>query len=314
MKGLYVKVGPSTLKPEKPEVMEEVKVAGSPAQLRRLGAELRRLRESAGRTQGDVGTNIGRTHASVVNWERGKTRISKSDLVCLLAELRAPDELRKGLERLREDAGRGDNHWATYGLPGWMRPLVSFEEDATQVDTFEPVLIPGLLQTVEYAQAIHVTGRHRVAPGYAEKWVAARMQRQKRLSGPKPIRLHVVIAEAVLRLEVGGHAVFGRQLEHLLAATGSKTTHLRVLTAAESGYGGVASNFTVLHFPEPSEDPPLGYFDGPLGGQMVSDAGDVATMVRMFDDVRRLALSEERSVGLVAEALERHRHKGRERT
>src|SRR5205085_1117305 len=75
-------------------------MAGSSAPLRRLGAELRRLREAASRTQTDVGTAIGRTHTTLVNWERGKTKISKSDLVCLLAELRAPAEVRKGLEQL----------------------------------------------------------------------------------------------------------------------------------------------------------------------------------------------------------------------
>lgn len=285
-------------------------MAGSSAQLRRLGAELRRLREAAGRTQADVGSAIGRTHTTLVNWERGKTKISKSDLVCLLAELRAPAELRKGLEQLRDDSSRGPSQWVTYGLPDWLRPLVSFEEDAVAIDTFEPVLVPGLLQTEEYARAIHTTGRHQTAPEYVERWVAARMQRQRRLHGPDSVKLHAVISEAVLRLEVGGATVFTRQLEALLDATSADNITVRVLEAANGGYGGVASNYTLLRFAQPSIDPPLGYFDGPLGGYMVGDEGDVATMLSMFDDVSRLALSEADSVELLAATLKQQRKKG----
>jgi len=120
-------------------------MAGASAPLRRLGAELRRLRETAGRTQTDVGAAIGRSHATLVNWERGKTKISKSDLVCLLAELRAPLEVRKALEQLREEAGGGAGQWVVYGLPDWLRPFVSFEEDAVTETSFQPVIIDGLL-------------------------------------------------------------------------------------------------------------------------------------------------------------------------
>ncbi|MEU5639975.1 helix-turn-helix domain-containing protein [Streptomyces milbemycinicus] len=285
-------------------------MAGTSAQLRRLGAELRRLREATGRTQGDVGAALGRTHATLVNWERGKSKPSKSDLVCLLAELRAPAELRKGLEQLREDATRGPSQWATYGLPGWLRPLVSFEEDAVRIETFEPVLVPGLLQTEEYARAIHAGGRRKVAPEHVEKWVAARMQRQQRLSGVAPVVLHAVISEAVLRLEVGGRAVFVRQLESLLDAVAADNITVQVVAEAEDGYSDVASNFTVLHFDEPENDPPLGYFDGPLGGNMISDEGDVARLARMFDDVRQLALSEADSSEALTAALKELRKKG----
>lgn len=285
-------------------------MAGSSAPLRRLGAELRRLREVAGRTQSDVGTAIGRTHATLVNWERGKTKISKSDLVCLLAELRAPTEVRKGLEQLREESGQGAGQWAIYGLPDWLRPLVSFEEDAIAVTSFEPVIVPGLLQTEDYARAIHTAGRHKVAPQYVEKRVAARMQRQRPLTGPSPLNLHAVISEAAIRLEVGGHEVFTRQLQRLLDAARSENITIQILAATKDGYGGVASNFTVLHFAEPKTDPPLGYFDAPLGGYMVSDEGDVATMINMFDDLCQMALSEADSAEMLAAILNEHQRKG----
>ncbi len=285
-------------------------MAGSSASLRRLGAELRRLREATGRTQTDIGTAIGRSHATMVSWEHGKTKISKSDLVCLLAELRAPVELRKGLERLREEGLRGAGEWAVYDLPGWLRPLLSFEDDAVAVTAFEPVVIPGLLQTEEYARTIHVAGPHLTAPEDVDKWVAARMRRQQRLDGKKPLALHVVIAEASLRLQIGGQAVTTAQIGRLLEAGRADNITIQVLPFAAGAHPALASDFTVLHFADPKIDPPLGYYAGPLGGYLVDDEGDVAALVKMFDDVRHAALSEDDSTRMIAAILEETTQKG----
>jgi hypothetical protein len=93
-----------------------------------------------------------------------------------------------------------------------------------------------------------------------------------------------------------------------VASTASIT--IQLLTAAKDGYGDVASNFTVLHFADPNTDPPLGYFDGPLGGYMVSNKGDVTTMINMFDDLRHTALPESDSAEMLAAILNQQRRKG----
>lgn len=282
-------------------------MAGSSAPLRRLGAELRRLREAAGRTQVDVGGQIGRSHPTLVNWERGKTKISKSDLVCLLAELRAPAELRKGLEQLRRESNQGTNQWAVYGLPDWLRPLVSFEEDATLVETFQPVIIPGLLQIEDYARATHLAAPHVVASKDVDRWVTARMRRQQRLAAAEPLRLHAVISEAALRLEVGGHELMAAQLEQLVSAAKADNITIQVLPNSQDGHIGVASNLTLLHFADPEVDPPLAYFDGPLGGHMISDEGDVAAMIKLHEDLRMPALDTDESAAMLAAILEGYR-------
>lgn len=285
-------------------------MAGASAPLRRLGAELRRLRDAAGRTQSDVGAAIGRTHATLVNWERGKTKISKSDLVCLLAELRAPLEVRKALEQLREEAGVGTGQWAVYGLPDWLRPVVSFEEDVVAETSFQPVIVDGLLQTEDYARATHLAAAHVFVPSVMDSLVAARMQRQQRLTGPNPLRFHAVLTEAVLRLEVGGPAVMTAQLERLLAAASAENVTIQVLPATTWQHIGSASNLTVLHFADPVADPPLGYFDGPLCGYLISDPAEVATMVNIFEDLRDAALDVAESTELLAAILEEYRRKG----
>jgi transcriptional regulator with XRE-family HTH domain len=278
--------------------------------MRRLGAELRRLREIAGRTQAEVGQVIGRRHTTMVNWERGKTKISKSDLVCLLGELRAPADVRRDLEQLRVEASRAKGQWAIYGLPDWLKPLVSFEEDAVSVVTFEPVVIPGLLQTEEYARTTHVEAPHVVAATVVEKWVTARMLRQQRLAGVGALTLHAIISESVLRQVVAGPRVQIAQLEKLLEADAADNIRLQVLPTTASAHVGIASNVTVLHFADPQVDPPLGYFDGPLGGYVISDEGDVTDMINMTSDLSRAALDESASSAMIATILKGIREKG----
>lgn len=285
-------------------------MTGSSAPMRRLGAELRRLREASGKTQTEIGEAIGRRHTTMVNWERGKTKISKSDLVCLLAELRAPADMRRELERLRVEASQSKGQWAVYGLPDWLRPLVSFEEDAVSVATFEPVVIPGLLQTEGYARKTHIEAPYVVSADAVDRWVAARMQRQQRLEGRSALRLHAIIAESVLRQEVGGPLMQAAQLERLVAAARTKNIEIQVLPATASAHVGIASNVTVLQFADPKIDPPLGYFDGPLGGYLISDDGEVTDMINMIRDLGRAALNRAASTEMMAAILEEIREKG----
>lgn len=284
-------------------------MAGSSIPMRRLGAELRRLREAAGRTQVQVGKAVGRSHATLVNWEHGKTRIGKADLAYLLAELRAPTETRKSLERLRGEIGRGRGEWAAYGMPESLRPFLSFEEDAVTEATFEPVVVPGLLQTEEYARETHRAVFQVVPPAAVDALAAGRVHRQQRLTGRDPITVDAVVTEAALRLPVGGPAVMAAQLEHLLVATKEDNVSLRVIPASAWAYAGVASNVIVLHFADPEVDPPLAYYDGPLGGYLVNDFGDVAAMAMMVTDLRESALDAADSTELISAILDGFRMK-----
>nr|MDQ2708768.1 DUF5753 domain-containing protein [Actinomycetota bacterium] len=119
-----------------------------------------------------------------------------------------------------------------------------------------------------------------------------------------------VLTEAALRLEVGGPEVMAAQLERLLTAAGSEHVTIQVLPAAQGRAAGIATNFTVLHFADPAADPPLGYFDGPLGGYLISDPGDVATMAAVLADLREPALDPDGSVELIAAILDGYRRKG----
>lgn len=284
-------------------------MAGTSAQLRRLGAEIRRRRQAAGVTQVQLAAALGRTHVSVVNWERGKTRISKSDLAYLLAELQVPMEVRNELERLRQDTGTRRGWWSEYELGAWLRPLVNFEQDAAEITSFEPIVVPGLLQTREYARALHVGGPYNVPQSEVDSWVEARMQRQRRLAEPDPVRLHAIIAEAALRTQIGDAEVMATQLAHLAKAAESHAVTLQLVPRDAGAHSGTSGGWTVLHFADSEIDPPLGYIDGPLGGHLIDSPGDVASLIKMFDDVARHALSETASRKLLREVT---RDQGRE--
>lgn len=285
-------------------------MAGSSARTRRLGAELRRLREAAGMTQMEVAAALGRSHPAIVSWERGRTRPSKSDLTCLLAEYNAPPEIRRAMEELRVAASRSGTQWVVYELPDWLRPLYSFEEDAVAISTFQALFVPGLLQTEDYARAVHLATTQSVRPEYVERWVQARVQRQTRLTGNHPLHVHAVIGEAALRIPAGGRDVIAHQLQHLLDMGHRKTATIQVLPFSAGALPGQSENFAVLHFAEPDNDPPLGYYDGPVGGHLISDLGDVASLVKTFDSLAALAANEQESADLISGILTEHQHQG----
>jgi transcriptional regulator with XRE-family HTH domain len=264
---------------------------GSSVPLRRLGSELRRLREAAGCTQKDIADAIDRTPTTIANWEHGKTKIAKADLAVLLAQLRAPVSLRKDLERLHDEATKG-GWWSGYGVSEWLRSLLGFERDAVEVDLYDPIIVPGLLQTASYAEAIVRADPFTAPPRDVPKWIAVRMERQKRLSEPEPLRVRAVVSEAALRLEVGGPAVMAEQVSRLLADAERPSISIRVLPVTAGATSGVSGNLVVLHFADPKLDPPMGYFDTSLGGCLTGDAGDVEAMRRMLGDLEDLALSD----------------------
>ncbi|GGM58455.1 transcriptional regulator [Longimycelium tulufanense] len=272
------------------------------ARLRRLGAELRRLREAANLTQAQLARTLGRSQVSLVHWEHGRTRIGKSDLHMLLMELGASEDVRAELEKLRLD-GRKKNWWSVFKLPEWLRPLVSFEADAAKIEAFEPILVPGLLQTESYSRVVHIAGPHATPPDKVDDRVKLRIERQRRLEGEDPLRFHAVIAEAALRLEVGGSAVMSEQLWHLVKLASAPNIRIQVLPSSVGAHSALSGNFAVLHFTDPKLDPPLGYADDSVGGHIIDDQADVEVLMSMFGELSRIALSEPESVDFIATVM-----------
>lgn len=269
----------------------------STARRRQLGGWLHRLRREAGASPGDAAARLGCSESKIRHWEAGRSRAKKIELEALLDFYGASAEVRQQLEEIRKD-GAKRGWWASYRLPGWFAPYVGFETDAVEARNFELDLIPGLLQTETYAREVHRVGRHASDTEAAEKSVAARLERQRRLTAEPVLELRVVIAEEALRRIVGSEQVMTEQLKHVVALAQRPNVIVQVLPFNAGAHVSPHGPFVVLSFADP-EDEDIGFSDTPLGGHVIDDPADVTALSYLFDELRSVALPAPDSVELL---------------
>ncbi|SCG73979.1 hypothetical protein GA0070609_4929 [Micromonospora echinaurantiaca] len=182
----------------------------------------------------------------------------------------------------------------------WFRPWAELEQDATSIRSYEPLLVPGLLQTERYARAVLRTGGLLPAPE-VDQIVAGRLERQEILCREEPPQLVVVIDEVVLRRLVGDRAVMAEQLSHLAAMAQREQVQIRVIPADGPWHTGLAGPFVLARLPDGAE---VAYLDNQLRGQMVTDSRDIASLSRRWESVTGEALPRRRSIALIREVAQ----------
>ncbi|GAA1548093.1 helix-turn-helix transcriptional regulator [Actinomadura kijaniata] len=219
-----------------------------------LGTRLRELRRQAGLSRPAAARAVGMTEATLGRLERGRTGCDPAGLAALAALYGVRDEAeRVTLEALAEQTnipGWWEEHLDV--LPKWARRYVSAEQTAKLVRTFEPQLVPDLLQTPDYAREILRLRHPRATPAELERRVAVVMARQRVLRRrPRPVNLWIVLDESVLLRQVGGRLVIRDQLEHLLDLDARPNVTLQIATfeagAATAMTGG---SLTLVRFPQ----------------------------------------------------------------
>jgi transcriptional regulator with XRE-family HTH domain len=215
---------------------------------RRLGRELRRLREDRGLTLEAAARRLDRTFSSLSKIERGMQGLRQGELAFILDQYGVTDEdLRQALFALRKDANK-KGWWLDY--KGVITPslldYISLEADATAIRSFEAIHLPGLLQTEDYARAIIEAGTSLGQPLDEETLVAVRMRRQKILSQRNPSEVWVILDEAVVRRPVGGADVMRTQLQRLLDVSRLSHVMVQVLPYAVGAHPGHNGSFTIL--------------------------------------------------------------------
>ncbi|WP_343449938.1 DUF5753 domain-containing protein [Micromonospora oryzae] len=179
----------------------------------------------------------------------------------------------------------------------WFRKWAELEQVAISIRSYQPLLVPGLLQTEAYARAVLSTGGL-LPPAEVERIVAGRLDRQAILDAEAPPRLVAVIDEVVLRRVVGDRAVMAGQVAHLAALAGREHVQVRVIPAENPWHTGLAGPFVLAGLPDGTE---LAYFDNQLRGQVVSDPVDVASLGRRWESVTGEALPRRQSIELIRE-------------
>ncbi|MBC3842866.1 helix-turn-helix transcriptional regulator [Streptacidiphilus sp. 4-A2] len=191
---------------------------------------------------------------------------------------------------------------AQHGHPEWFVPYLRLEEKAAQVLDFSPFLIMGILQTPEYAEALFRAAHPRDTDDMIKEKVGLRLQRHGVLERPEPPLLWVILDESCLRREVGGRAVMRGQVEHLLREAQTPNITVQVLPF-DSGAPPAAEAFTLLTFGDDDGQAAVLYSEAQGLGRVVDSAGVVATGTERYARLRADALSPEKSLRALREAI-----------
>lgn len=274
----------------------------SMAARRALGDELRRLRGA--RRGAEVAVLLGWSESKLSRIETARTGISEADLESVLRLYACTQGERSRLGELAR-RGRARVWWAPYrsSVAEPYDEYVAFEAEAVLMSEWEAQVVPGLLQTDEYAHAVIEVGVEVRDPEVAQRRIALRMARQSVLTRDPPPRLCAVIDEAVLYREVGGRAVLGRQLQRLLDASRRPWVDLRVLPFSAGSHAALTEAFVIFEFAG-DQRPPVVHSEDLIGGQLRTKPTDVRVYRDAFADLQARALNVAQTRVVVARVSE----------
>ncbi|MBA4860937.1 helix-turn-helix domain-containing protein [Streptomyces sp. PSKA54] len=211
---------------------------------RRLGAELRKLREEAGYSVTEGGEFIGMARAHLGHVEAGRTAIPPEKLRTLCRAYRCTREpLIEALVAMGEDSGKG--WWTEYrhAVAPAALDLAELEAAADALLSYESLFIPGILQIADYTRSIFRSSQSERSEYDLDKAVRFRMERQRILAQEQPPTLHAVIHEAALHVRFGGAAVMRRQLLHLIRMAELPHVTIQVLPFTAEGLSAFSTPF-----------------------------------------------------------------------
>ena len=267
---------------------------------KRLTVELRRLREQAGLTCEDVGNRLECSGTRISRMETGRIGVRPGDVRELLEIYGVTGADADSLVQLAKDARR-KGWWHAYGrvLPPWFEAYVGLESDAATLHDFQPSVVPGLLQTEDYARAVLRGAPRAGRVEDIDQKVALRMRRQAVLDPPGPPQVQVVLSENVLWVQVGGAAVMRAQLLRLADLAARPDFTLQVLPLRAAAHAQPVSPFTMLEFADPA-DPTVVYLEYLTGSLLLEDEEEVQHYRVVFDHLRAQALGPGPSADLIA--------------
>ncbi|MEE1786176.1 helix-turn-helix transcriptional regulator [Streptomyces sp. SP17BM10] len=264
---------------------------------RRLGSELRRLREGAKLQAKSAADSLGFSATKVSRIESGQTTLKESDVRAMLELYGVTDEaeLRQFITLTRRSTQRG--WWHDYGdtLPEWFQTYVGLEADASQIRSYESELVPGLFQTASYAREIFRTAQWKQLDDDAiERRIKLRMQRQEIVRDPAALTVHAVVSEAVLRRPVGGADVMGQQVNHLIEVAQQSNVTIQVLPFSAGAHPAMGTNFRILSFSEVPGD--IVFSEALTSSLYLEKQSDISWHESVFDQLTTLALTPEDSM------------------
>ncbi|KAA6221024.1 XRE family transcriptional regulator [Streptomyces albofaciens JCM 4342] len=236
----------------------------------RLGAELRKLRESAGMTASAAGSLLGVDQARISNIERGRAGISATRVRTLACNYACGNQAL--IEALAAMAGDRTRHWwEEYRgtLPAGQLDIAEMEFHATEIRTAQTSTLPGLLQTIDHARVVFNQGVPPLPPHEVEHRTSFRIKRQAAIYRDGAAPYTAVIHEAALRMQFGGPSVARKQLEHIIAASERDNVTVLVIPFSAGEFPG--SGQTIMYAAGPTPELDTVQLDQ-MGGPVFHDA------------------------------------------
>ncbi|MFC7331454.1 helix-turn-helix domain-containing protein [Marinactinospora rubrisoli] len=257
----------------------------------RLGREIRRLRKQAGLSQGQLGKSILVSHGMISAIERGVRGVR-------------PEHVER-IDQVLSTGGALTLMWdaisRSHDVPDWFRDVASLEKTATEIREYHPVLVPGLLQTEDYARAVVRSGRPADTDVEIDGIVEARMDRKSIFRKDRPPYHLVVLDEMVIRRPVGGHQTMRDQLGRLLEVSADSRVVIQIIPFATTHHPGLSGPFRLLQDTNGND---VLYVEHAVSGMYVENRELLQECVRVYGELRAVALRPGESRALIEKAMD----------
>lgn len=266
---------------------------------RQLAGELRRVREVAELTGEEAAARLGWSASKISRVETGRTAINAGDLQVLLNLYQITGSRRDWLVELGRSAGQR-GWWDAYSdnLRSGYSTFLALEDEVESERYYATTLVPGLLQTEDYAEDTIRAGLLFAPPGEVRRRVEVRMTRQSMLLQGNSIELTVILDEAILRRRVGGVSVMTEQLAHLTEMAIRPNVNIQVLPFATGSHPAMSGGFAILRFPEVIATDVV-FLASMTSEVFVENETEVYRYSLAFDRLREIALEEQESIALI---------------
>jgi transcriptional regulator with XRE-family HTH domain len=269
---------------------------------RELGALLRALRNEKHLTVEQVAERLLCSPSKVSRMETGHGVVTPRDIRDLCDFYGVTEEAeRNHLKQLARE-GKQQGWWQSYDLA--YGTYIGLEAEAGSISEFKSSVVPGLLQTADYARAGHEGTMPRLSSGQIDRQIEAKLKRQQILTQDRPPQFSAVLDEAALHRVVAGHAVMAAQLAKILDMSALPNVVVQILPYERGYHPALESNFTILELPEPA--PSVIYVEGLIGFHYLERTEDLERYRAVFAQLQSIALSPEDSAEFLTEIMREH--------
>ena len=260
-------------------------ISGSTVIRRQLGRRLRRLRDTAGKTERDVEEAGLASRAKLWRIEAGRTNVKIADVRTLCWLYGADQQTTDGLAALATGTSQ-QGWWEEYGdaLPDWFGLYVGLEAAATEIRIYDPELVHGLLQTPAYLRAVYVDGGRGDDEVAIARQIKLRQERQQTITlREPPLVVTAILGAGVLARRVGGEPVMAEQIERLRELNRLPHIDIRVMPWEAGGHAAMhIGAFAILDFADP-DDPPVVCLESHTGARYLEKPEELTEYRKVYD-------------------------------